>query len=273
MNYFQIRIVRNISVTIVAVLIAGFLTEIIQISLHHESFFTGWLLLACLVTLTLFNARKKVPYLNLMRADTWLQFHIYLGFFSIAVFSLHIHFRLPNGAVEQLLAALYVLVAASGVVGIWLSRRLPSRLSRRGEQVLFERIPALRIRLRDEVEQLVIRAVEETGSTTLVDLYSKLLFPFLSSSKNFWFHIFESNRPYHQLREKIRVRYRYMNAREKEIMADIGHRVRIKDDLDYQYAGQALLKRWLFIHVPATYCLLIFMLFHLVVVYAFIGDI
>jgi hypothetical protein len=273
MKSLQARFIRNLLLTVVAIVATWVITKIIVVSLEHDSFFTGWLLFGSMVALSLLNARKKIPYLNLLRANTWLQFHIYVGFFSIAAFAMHIHFRLPNGNLEQFLAILYALVAGSGVFGIWLSRRLPPRLSRRGEQILYERIPALRMRLRDEVEQLALRGVDESGSTTLADLYKNLLYPFLSGPRNFWFHIFESNRPYHQLREKMRVSHRYMNSQEKEIMKQISHRVRIKDDLDYQHAGQALLKRWLFIHVPVTYCLLIFALLHLFVVYTFIGDI
>ena len=273
MNFFSVRLIQNLLLTSVAVLAVLLATDAIGVSLRQGSFFTGWTLFGTLVILTLFNGRKKLPFLNLLRANTWLQIHIYLGWFSVAVFFSHVRSAIPNGNLEQLLAFLYLLVAGSGAIGIWLSRRLPPRLSRRGEQVLYERIPALCMRLRDEVEQLALQGVAESGSTTLSDLYKELLFPFLSRPRNFWFHIFESNRPYFQLREKMRISYRYMNAREKEIMSQISHRVRIKDDLDYQYAGQALLKRWLFVHIPATGSLLIFSLLHLIVVYAFIGDI
>lgn len=273
MKSFRSRLIRHLLYTAVAILMAWLITEIIRISLHHDSFFTGWLLLACVSLLTLFNARKKIPVLNLLRANTWLQWHIYVGLFSIAVFIMHIHYRIPNGSLDLVLATLFILVAGSGLIGIWLSRRLPPRLSRRGEQVIFERIPALRMRLRDEVEQLMILGVGESGTATLADLYKDLLFPYLSGPRNFWFHIFESNRPYHRLREKIRLAHRYMNDQEKNVMAQISHRVRIKEDLDYQYAGQALLKRWLFLHIPLTYGLLVFIILHLVVVYAFVGDI
>ncbi len=46
-----------------------------------------------------------------------------------------------------------------------------------------------------------------------------------------------------------------------------------KDDLDYQSALQGALKFWLFVHVPLTYGLLIFAVFHILVVYTFSGVI
>src|SRR5665213_3087314 len=48
--------------------------------LHHHfrtlpgyPFLTGWVLLAVMLVLALFNARKKLPFLPLGRAETWLQ--------------------------------------------------------------------------------------------------------------------------------------------------------------------------------------------------------
>ena len=44
--------------------------------------YTGWLLLALVLGLTFFNARKKLPFLPLLSASTWLQAHIYLGWLA-----------------------------------------------------------------------------------------------------------------------------------------------------------------------------------------------
>ena len=58
----------------------------------------GVLLLFLVLALALFNARKKLPFLPLMKAATWLQIHIYAGWFCLFVFLLHIRFRIPSGA-------------------------------------------------------------------------------------------------------------------------------------------------------------------------------
>ena len=51
---------------------------------------------------------------------------------------------IPLGVI---LAALYLGVAGSGVLGLWLSRWIPPRLRARGEEVLYERIPVHRRQL------------------------------------------------------------------------------------------------------------------------------
>jgi hypothetical protein len=48
--------------------------------------------------------------------------------------------------------------------------------------------------------------------------------------------------------------------------------VRRKDALDYCGALQAALKLWLFVHLPLTYSLMIFSVWHVVLVFAFSGG-
>ena len=55
-------------------------------------------------------------------------------------------------------------------------------------------------------------------------------------------------------------------------MEEIARLVREKDGLDYHHAHQLLLKIWLFVHIPLTYSLLLFILVHVVVVFAFFGG-
>ena len=45
-----------------------------------------------------------------------------------------------------------------------------------------------------------------------------------------------------------------------------------KDDLDYHYAMQGRLKLWLFVHIGTTYSMIVFAVFHTVMVHAFHGG-
>jgi hypothetical protein len=47
------------------------------------------------------------------------------------------------------------------------------------------------------------------------------------------------------------------------------HLVERKDRLDYAHALQSVLKGWLFVHMPATYGMILLALVHLLLVYAF----
>ena len=66
---------------------------------------------------------------------------------------------------------------------------------------------------------------------------------------------------------------RYLDATGNQTLEEIKERVIAKDDLDFQYANGGLLKLWLFVHVPPTYALILAILAHFVVAYAFSSGI
>jgi hypothetical protein len=61
----------------------------------------------------------------------------------------------------------------------------------------------------------------------------------------------------------------YLEEREQEAMKQIAVQIQLKDDLDYQRSLQSVLKTWLFVHVPLTWTLILFALFHTITVCAF----
>ena len=265
---------RVIGVGITASLAVGLVVvhAVATIALLPAQRYTGELLFALMLILALLNLRKKLPVLPIGSASTWLQVHIYLGLLSIVVYSLHTGGRVPDGALERTVALLYTGVVASGLAGLFLSRWLPARLARRSEEVLFERIPALRLQLREQAEALVMESANRSESSTLADLYTRRLLPFFDGARNFWLHLVESNRPGHRTLGAITALNRYLNEDERQVADQLADLVRAKNDLDYQYAGQAVLKYWLFVHIPLTYALLIFASLHGALVYAFSGG-
>src|SRR5258706_15094839 len=79
-------------------------------SLPNYAYLTGWVFFGVMVLLTIYNARKKLPFLPLGSSESWLQIHIYAGFFTVVLFLIHLNFRVPTGWFEGTLAWLYLLV-------------------------------------------------------------------------------------------------------------------------------------------------------------------
>ncbi len=241
-------------------------------ALYDGSFLSGWLLLGTMIFLVLLNVRKKVAALPLGASAAWVQFHIYAGFLAIVLFVVHVGLRIPDGWLETALEIVFVLVAGSGVVGLAISRSFARRLTRRGEEVVFERIPIFIAQLREEAEDLALRSAKETGSTTIADFYIDRLMLFFSAPRNFPFHLMDSNRALFALLTDIGDMERYLNPKEREFSEQLRWLVQKKDELDYHYALQATLKGWLFVHVPLTYGLLILVVLHVVLVFALTGS-
>ena len=241
----------------VAALFAWLLDYALRVHLRRAGLATGLMLFAVVILLTLFNARKKLPFLPLLRASTWMQVHIYVGLLSCVLFLLHAGWRIPRGGLETGLAVLFYLVSASGVAGLAISRWLPSRMTTLGENVIFERIGALRTSVRCQVEELVVESVAKTQSSTIADFYEQKLRIYFSRRCSFWHHIVGYGQPILQLLSEAQAVDRYLNAEERGIMTLIVEQIHVKNNLDFQQARQGLLKGWLFIHIPLTYSMIL----------------
>lgn len=239
---------------------------------RHFDYLTGWALLAVILLLTLFNAQKKIPFLPLCSSESWLQFHIYAGLLTGVLFAVHVNYRMPAGLFQGTLAWLYLLVMASGIAGLVLSRAIPRRLSTRGSEVLFERIPSIRRQLRDQIQKLAVESVGASHSPAIADFYMRDLAGFFDGARNFSRHLLEMHGPLNRLVAKMNDLNRYLSQPERATLEQISNLVRQKDGLDYHYAHQFVLKAWLFAHIPLTYGLLLFTAAHIVIVCAYSGG-
>ncbi len=252
-------------------LLAFFGWRLLRDALRPDAIYTGLLLLAIVLGLALFNARKKLPFLPLMRAATWLQIHIYAGWFCFFIFLLHIHFRVPSGALEVTLALIFGIVVFSGFFGLYISREMPPRMARSGEPLLYDRIPAFRLQIKDSVEALIRRAEVESESSTLGDFYVERLREFFTRVPSALSALGAADRGLHALLAEMEALNRYLDEREKAIALEIRDWIETKQNLDFQYASQRLLRLWLFVHIPATYSLILLGLAHGVVAARYVG--
>jgi hypothetical protein len=241
-------------------------------SIPRFAYLSGWALFLVILALTFYNARKKISFLPLLTSRAWLQFHIYAGLLTAVLFLVHISYKMPTGWFEGTLAWLYVLVMLSGFFGLFVSRAIPKRLTTRGGEVLFERIPGIRRQLQERAEALALKSVEEVKSSTIADFYARELKPFFEGAQNVVPHWFEVRAPLNLVLNKITDLNRYLNESERATMNEIATLVRQKDGLDYHYSLQLVLKLWLFVHIPLTYSLLLWTLAHIVLVFAFSGG-
>jgi hypothetical protein len=257
-----------------------FLSSVLVVSLYAEyadampriAYLSGWLLFVVILILTFYNARKKLSFLPFLTSEGWLQFHIYAALFTVVLFCVHVSYKIPTGWFQCTLAGLYALVMLSGFFGLFVSRGIPKRLTTRGGEVLFERIPGIRRQLQERAETLALKSVEEVKSATIADFYVRELKVFFDGTCNLVPHWFEMRTPLNLILNKIADLSRYLNESERATMNEIATLVRQKDGLDYHYSLQLVLKLWLFVHIPLTYSLVLWTLAHIVLVFAYSGG-
>ncbi len=233
---------------------------------------TGWLLVALVAFLALYSVRKKLAVVPLGSSATWLQWHVYIGLFGIVLFVTHNGWHAPTGTLESVLAVLFVLVTASGLGGLHVSRRIPPRLARRGEEVIYERVPAFIHRLAGRAQELALESVTKTRSRAIADFHAAELAGFLARPTDRLEHILGWGTA-HRRREHAMAEFRTcLGPEETPVFDALTDLVRRKEDLDFHRANQGLLKYWFFVHVPLTHALLLFTAAHVVVVHAFGGG-
>lgn len=266
------RRITNTTLMVVAAIICIFLWKTLTISLRPHSFYTGIALLAFVLLLTLFNARKKLPFLPLLKASHWLQFHIYAGLLSIFLYALHTDFRIPTGNLEIALAILFGIVTLSGVAGIFISRLLPSLMASSGEALTFEKIPTYEIRLRREVEELIESTEKKNGTSSLGDVYISRLSRYFKPRSVTRFFLGHPNRFRARAMEDLENSARYTSEDEQDAVEMMKDFIDTKYNLDVQKCSQSFLRCWLFVHIPFTYSMLIVALVHAWIAYNYTAS-
>lgn len=271
MNLKQRRNINILGFVITAIIMIA-IHRRIQISLLDVSIYTGWTLFILMIFMASYNIRKKLTFLPLGSSSFWLQLHIYGGFYCCLVFLFHIDFRRPTGHLEVTMTILFSLIFLSGVLGLIISRIFPRRLSAKSEEFIFERIPQYRKTVRDKAEKLILDSIPETDSELIARFYKKDIAGFMAQPKYFIYHFWGSQRPLVKILRKLESLSRYLNEKEKKYCEQLRELIVKKYDLDYSLCLQGCLKYWLFIHIPLTYSLMIFVILHVILVYAYTGG-
>jgi len=269
------RVQNNLILIVFVILLCGVAYALFlsyKKELLNPNYWTGWTLLGLIFLLSSYNLYKKFPQFRLGRSSTWLYFHTYFGIFAFFMYLLHTEFSWPNGWLESTLGYCFIIQSILGACGLAISRYIPPSLAIHGESAIYERIPQHITKLRNRAEKIILEAVSETGSSSISDFYIANMARYLNRPNNKLAHIFGRRKPLYKLLSKTDTFYRYLSDNEKLHMDKIMDIVHAKNNLDFQYARQGLLKHWLFIHIPISGVLILLALTHLVIVYSFTGG-
>ena len=257
-------------------LLALVLAAVLAFSAHHArvhlgqpAVVTGWSLVALMVFLALFNVRKKLSMLPLGNAQTWLRLHVTGGILALVFFWIHTGRFWPLGHYEQALALLFYLLTANGIVGFILQKFYPGHLTQTGLEIIYERIPAEIIEIRERAEALVLECTKETGVETLAQYYLETLEWFFRKPRFFAEHAVGRLKARHWLRQRLATVKRYLNDAENVYLAKLQVLAETKNKIDLHYALQTILKSWLLIHIPLTVAVIVLVIWHIVLVHVY----
>jgi hypothetical protein len=256
--------------TLVAFLIPWLWSRQIFLQLGDPALVTGWWLFAVMLFLGAFNARKKLSMLPLGNASTWLTWHVAGGLLTLALFWLHTGTLWPTGLYERVLAGLFYALNFSGILGWIMQRVYPRQLSDTGVEVIYERIPAEIADLREKAEALILNCTRETGSDTLARHYLETLHWFFRQPRFFANHaLFGGKKARAWHRQQCGAVRLYLSEAERSFLNLLTLLAERKTEVDFHYAAQMLMKRWLLLHVPLTAIVMLLVVWHILLVHIY----
>ena len=239
--------------------------------LQNSAFTSGYILLTAVVFLALFNLRKRLSFVPLGSASLWLQLHIYVAIGAVAIFLAHTGLRFPNGVFETALYLAFAATSASGVVGLYLTRMIPKRLTKLREQIIYERIPLLRRRVQRAAHQVMLDLVQQSPTEAVADLYLNRLVNYFGMPRSAFYYVAPSSSLRNRLQCELRALTRFLSHEERVAQNQLRTLIDRRDDLDYHQAQQRRLKLWLFVHIGLTVVLMGLVVMHATMAHAFSG--
>ena len=266
MNPIAIRYTIIWGAALTGLAILGVYTHLAELALERSEFITRYTLFAVMLALALFNARKKLAMVPLVRSAYWLAIHVVGGVAAVVLFFIHTGSIWPAGGYEQALAVVFYLVSLSGIFGYAVQRINPRRLVQTDLEIIFERIPAELAEIREKAEAEIRACTEETGSDTLARHYMETLNWYFRRPRFFVNNAFGGDAGQHWLRNQYRTVNRYLNDDERAYLDRVNELAQTKAKIDVHYACQSTMKNWLLLHLPLAAALLGLMFWHVVVV-------
>lgn len=245
--------------------------------LRDPRYLDGWLLAGGMGLQLYFHIAIKTAKLSPKSLQCWRKFHIFLGYLLVGAFISHSDFSFPDTGFEWALWASFVMVTLTGIFGTYLMWSLQAKRAI-DERVGYERLPARRAELARDVHAVVSMTDPASAAIALPaqphddwikDLYATHLRDFFQGPRNFAAHLLGSQHPLKRLTDEIDTLSPYVGAQGQEKLAIIKALVIEKDRLDFARVYLGLTRGWLFLHVPATYALIVLTVVHILVVYSY----
>jgi hypothetical protein len=244
--------------------------------LRDPRYLDGWMLAGGMGLQLFFHIAIKTRSLSPKSATRWRAIHIFVGYLLVAAFISHSDFSLPDTGFEWALWMGFVLVTLSGILGTYLAWALRAKHGI-DERISYDSIPTRRAELAQDAYavakiDLPAAAVALPGlpyDAWIKDLYTNQLRDFFQGQRNFAAHLVGSRRPLKRLTDEIDSLSSFVDKPSQKKLAAIKGLVVEKDWLDFAHVYLGLTKGWLLVHVPVTYTLVVLVVLHVIVVYAF----
>ena len=168
-----------------------------------------------------------------------------------------------------IIAALFWLVSATGILGVAIIVTYPKRLTDSGLEIVYESIPNELYSIREQAEAEVIGCTEESGTSTLADHYEETLDWYFRRPRFYVNYVVGGNQAEAWLRSHGDAVRRYLSDKETPYLNRLLGLAEQKAKVDRQYACQDVMRKWLVVHIPLSISLIAMAVWHVLLVYVY----
>lgn len=266
---FQFYLISSIiAVGLFAMVLAAAQASAVELGTPER--ITGYTLFGIMFFLVLFNIRKRLSMVPSGKARYWFVLHIVVGVLAVPMYWLHTATLWPTGLYEQLIALSFYVVALTGIWGFVLLKTYPKRLTETGVEIIYERVPAEIVAIREEAQRIVMACSEASGQETLALQYRDRLAWFFARPRFGWSHFMGARRASAWWRSRLLTVRKYLADSEISYLDELEALGQYKNKVDLNYTIQRVFKAWLLIHVPFAVALILLSTWHFVVVHIYL---
>lgn len=231
-----------------------------------EKWITGVLMVTLVLICVSYKVKKKLsPFVIFGNSRNWRYFHIYAGIGAFIILVFHINFHLPVGFFSNVLFYVVVGFIAFSLIGLFLQKWIPLKLTSLDRDVVFEKIPSIVDQMRDRVHSLLY-SFKNSGpvSVTLAGFCEKEVFPFLDgpSSHKPLFFFGPTASPGNLM--KFDTVATFLNPKEKQLLEEVRAICHEKSQLDVHYSLQWMWRIWLWMHIIFSSLLIFLISYHII---------
>ena len=225
----------------------------------------GSMAAALFVNAALYPWRRRWRAWPLGTAQAWLQLHIYGSTLAALLVLIHIGFRLPAGTFGWCLLGLTLWTTASGLLGVFLQKRLPALMATQLRvEPIYERIPALVSQLAAEADAAMTGASDAASRTFQAEIR-----PLLATPSPSWGFLTTGRAERERLLDPLTRIAAFVGEEDRARLAEVQSIARDKFDLDIHMSLQRALRLWPMTHVPPAMLLLGLLVVHILAVVYF----
>jgi hypothetical protein len=236
-----------------------------------EKWISGFLMVTLVLICVSYKLKKKLsPFVIFGNSRNWRYFHIYSGIGAFITLIFHINFHLPVGFFSNVLFYVVVGFISFSLIGLFLQKWIPLKLTSLDRDVVFEKIPSIVDQMRDRVHSLLYSFKNsEPVSVTLSGFCDKEVFPFLNAlfSHKPLFFFGPTASPGNLV--KFDTVATFLNSKEKQLLEEVRSICHEKSQLDVHYSLQWMWRIWLWLHIIFSFLLITLVSYHIIFIFIY----